>query len=137
MSQHIFETHGVRVTLGYDRILNYVFCTVMAGDDILYSNLGDPHAGCALHDVEYFRPILEARNIKVPDKMFDLVAYEQEYKIARNETRVYTETDFIVTRYEAKHKWGEAYGAYYWAKRWKDKTKAERVALILPRYGSI
>jgi hypothetical protein len=41
-------------------------------------------------------------------------------------------------RTEARRKWGEAYGAWYWAKRWK-KPQAEIVAHILDyrRYRAI
>ncbi len=85
MSQprHRTTTQGgesVLVTIGYDRPLDYVFCTVMqeAEDgDILYSNLNDDSAGIALQDVDYFRPILRGLGIEVPDAMFTEVKIDQ------------------------------------------------------------
>lgn len=79
MSQHIFTTpQDTRVTLGYDRPLNYVFCTVEDKEgDILYSNLDDENAGCEQDDVNYYRPILDELGIKVPEQMFVEVAKDQ------------------------------------------------------------
>ena len=75
MSQHILNTtmskkRKVTVMMGYDRPLDYVFCTVMNSDgDVIYSNLDDDRAGTDLQDVEYFRPVLQQLGIKVPEEM--------------------------------------------------------------------
>ena len=73
---------SVTVTLGYDRPLDYVFCTVMQndnkdGEDILYSNLSDDEAGTDLQNVDYYRPILLGLGISVPDAMFTEVKIDQ------------------------------------------------------------
>ena len=89
MSQHRCSTvdqsgRKVLVTLGYDRPLDYVFCTVMQhaeglaeGEEVLYSNLGDDEAGTDQQEVDYFRPILAALGIRVPESMFTEVALDQ------------------------------------------------------------
>lgn len=80
MSQHTYSTQyqsrPIRITLGYDRPLRNVFMTVLrldAGDDedeVVYSNLGDSGAGTDCDDVDYFRRVLQALNITVPESMF-------------------------------------------------------------------
>ena len=88
MSQHKYtltqDGRKVIVTLGYDRPLDYVFCTVMQdaeglaeGEEVLYSNLGDDEAGTDLQDVDYFRPVLAALGIRVPESMFTEVQLDQ------------------------------------------------------------
>lgn len=83
MSQHLFETtdangETVTVTMGYDRRLDYVFCTVMkADDDFIYSNLDDDGAGIDQHDVDYYRPVLERLGISVPESVFRETAADQ------------------------------------------------------------
>jgi len=87
MSQHIFETSGpegspVTVTLGYDRPLNYVFCTVMGPDDeIIYSNLDDAGAGIHQQMVDYYRSILEKLGLHVPESMFREVELDQRFQV--------------------------------------------------------
>ncbi len=81
MSQHHFEsTTGDRllVTMGYDRPLNYVFCTVIGKDEeLLYCNLDDYRAGTELQDVDYYRPILRSLGVRVPESMFREVKVDQ------------------------------------------------------------
>ena len=87
MSQHSFkmqdaENSEVLVQLGYDPRLDYVFCTVRAGGEILYSSLADPAAGPDLEDVEYFREVVEERcGITIPQEIFDGVKCDQEQGI--------------------------------------------------------
>src|ERR1039458_8114209 len=58
------EGNNVQVTLGYDRPLNCIFCTITAHDgEIVYSNLSDPNAGTRQQDVNYYRPILVAAGV--------------------------------------------------------------------------
>ena len=82
MSQHRF--HGtmrevpVAVVLGYDRPLDYVFCTVIdRAGEILYSNLSDEDAGTHQQDVSYYRNVLADMQIEVPEAMFVEVAKDQ------------------------------------------------------------
>lgn len=88
MSQHQHTTStkdgkNVVVTLGYDRPLDYVFCTVMQNSDgdqeanVLYSNLSDDDAGTECQDVDYFKPVLAALGISVPVSMFTEVKIDQ------------------------------------------------------------
>lgn len=83
MSQHIYETHNkngrsVTVTMGYDRPLDFVFCTVMTEDDeIIYSNLEDDFAGTDQQDVEYYRSVLLGLELEVPESMFLQVEADQ------------------------------------------------------------
>lgn len=93
MSQHRHSAVSqdgskVTVTLGYDRPLDYVFCTVMQdaqglaeGEEVLYSNLGDDEAGTDLQDVDYFRPVLAALAIRVPESMFTEVQLDQLQRV--------------------------------------------------------
>jgi hypothetical protein len=83
MSQHIFETTdlgGERliVTLGYDRPLDYVFCTVMTeGGTVIYTNLDDDWAGLAQQRVGYYRSIIEGLGLEIPESMFREVEADQ------------------------------------------------------------
>lgn len=89
MSQHKHSTvtkdgKRVTITLGYDRPLDYLFCTVMLNEegksedeDILYSNLSDDEAGTHLQEVDYFRNVLAELGISVPDSMFTEVNIDQ------------------------------------------------------------
>ena len=76
MSLHICSatnTHGgkVVVRMGYDRPLEYIFCTVLSENgEVLYSSLSDANAGTDQQDVEYYRPILKNLGITVPEEMF-------------------------------------------------------------------
>lgn len=83
MSQHTFQTTpAVQVTLGYDRPLDYVFCTVTSPcGEILYSNLDDEEAGTACRDVEYFREKLVQFGISVPESMFTEVENDQRNRV--------------------------------------------------------
>jgi hypothetical protein len=71
VSQHIFKTNnfeGVRVivTMGYDRPLDYVFCTVMSTEgEVIYSNLDDDHAGTDQQEVDYYRPVMKRLGVCV------------------------------------------------------------------------
>jgi len=95
MSQHILSTttnrgRKVTVTLGYDRPLNYVFCTVMGTNgDAIYSNLSDEMAGTELQDVEYFKPVLRKLGIDAPEAMFDEVRADQALRVG-NRVEHYT-----------------------------------------------
>lgn len=85
MSQHVFRTTDrvgqlVTVTLGYDRPLDYVFCTVFREgeeDAPLYTNLDDEDAGTHLQEVSYYRSVLEGLGIDVPETMFEEVESDQ------------------------------------------------------------
>ncbi|WP_158790025.1 hypothetical protein [Granulicella sp. L60] len=76
MSRHLFRTIdsnrvAVTVTLGYDRPLDFVFCTVMDHrDEPIYTNLDDDDAGTHQQDISYYRPILTRLGIEVPEAMF-------------------------------------------------------------------
>ncbi len=91
MSQHIFETTNakgarVTVTMGYDRPLDYVFCTVMAeNDDIIYSNLDDDDAGTDQREVNYYRPVLEKLGVHVPESVFREVVSDQLRRVGNRE----------------------------------------------------
>jgi len=80
MSRHLLRTATLRgdtvlVVLGYDRPLDYVFCTVLRENDeeYMYSNLSDEQAGVDLQEVDYFRDKLFDLGIEVPDQMFEEV----------------------------------------------------------------
>jgi hypothetical protein len=85
MSQHVFRTtdsvgQPVTITLGYDRPLDYVFCTVFRDgeeDTPLYTNLDDEDAGTHLQEVSYYRSVLEGFGIDVPETMFAEVESDQ------------------------------------------------------------
>jgi len=88
MSQHIYKHGDVEVRMGYDRPLDFVFCTVAVRGEIEYSNLGDPNAGTECQDVEYYRPILETLSIQVPDAMFMEIKEDQINRVG-NRVRIY------------------------------------------------
>jgi hypothetical protein len=83
MSQHIFATSNaqgerVTVTMGYDRPLHYVFCTVMAqDDDVIYSNLDDEKAGTHQQEVDYYRRVLQELGLHVSESVFREVESDQ------------------------------------------------------------
>jgi hypothetical protein len=88
VSQHLCVSRNsdgntVQVVLGYDRPLNFVFCTVNLLDDgeIIYSNLSDPNAGTRQQDVNYYRPILVAAGVTLPEAMFEQVAEDQALRV--------------------------------------------------------
>jgi hypothetical protein len=92
MSRHEFRFHDsdkrtVTVTLGYDRPLNYVFCTVEREeeDSPVYSNLDDDNAGLYQKDVFYFRAVLAELGIKVPEQMFLEVQANQSMHIGNRD----------------------------------------------------
>jgi hypothetical protein len=74
------DGHRVAVTLGYDRPLDFVFCTIIRDgeeDSPVYTNLDDDDAGTHLQDVDYYRSVLEGLGILVPEKMFAEVESDQ------------------------------------------------------------
>jgi hypothetical protein len=83
MSQHILKTtagngQAVTVTMGYDRQLDYVFCTVFdSEEEVLYSNLSDEQAGTSQQSVAYYRAILDKLGIDVPKLFFRDVENDQ------------------------------------------------------------
>jgi hypothetical protein len=83
MSLHICSTTNthcgkVVVRVGYDRPLEYIFCTVLSENgEVLYSNLSDANAGTERQDIEYCRPIL----IAVPEEMFSAIAADQLQRV--------------------------------------------------------
>jgi hypothetical protein len=83
MSQHVFRTvdlngNAVRVTLGYDRPLDFVFCFVDDGrEEAIYTNLDDDDAGTHQQDVNYYRPVLARLGIDLPEEMFREVQSDQ------------------------------------------------------------
>lgn len=87
MSQHSCQTRNtggelVSVLMGYDRPLDYVFCTVASSDGtIIYCNLDDPQAGTDQQDVRYYQSILERLHIAVPESMYLETARDQEERI--------------------------------------------------------
>lgn len=93
MSRHEFrlrddEDKTVTVVLGYDRPLNYVFCTVMREgeeDSPLYSNLDDDEAGLHQQDINYFRPVISELGINVPEQMFLDVEADQLSRVGNRD----------------------------------------------------
>lgn len=83
MSQHIYKTknaegQNLTITLGYDRPLDFVFCTIMSQDDaVIYSNLDDDGAGTDQQDANYYRRILEQLGLHVPESVFREVISDQ------------------------------------------------------------
>jgi hypothetical protein len=94
MSQHIFETSDVQgesltVTMGYDRPLDFVFCTVMTkSDEVIYSNLDDDSAGTHQQDVNYYKPVLDALGLHVPESVFREVEADRLVRVG-NRVRVH------------------------------------------------
>lgn len=78
MSHHTYDHKNIHVGIGYDRVLDYVFCNIYDGDDLLYSNLDDEHAGTFQQDVDYYRPILKQFGIEVPETLFVETKRDQE-----------------------------------------------------------
>lgn len=93
MSRHTFRLCNgnekiVTVVLGYDRPLNYVFCTVTREgeeDNPIYTNLADRRAGTRQQNVNYFRPVLARLGIEVPEKMFLEVELDQFLRIGNRD----------------------------------------------------
>jgi hypothetical protein len=87
MSQHIFNAttadgENVTVTMGYDRPLDFVFCTVIAdGGKILYSHLDDTEAATHQQEVDYYRGVLQQYGITVPDSVFQEVQADQLQRV--------------------------------------------------------
>jgi hypothetical protein len=87
MSQHILETRNalgehVTVAMGYDRQLDYVFCTVTAGNgELVYSNLSDDDAGTRQQEIDYYRFLLEDFGIEVPESMYQEVESDQLHRV--------------------------------------------------------
>jgi len=78
VSQHIYLQDGTEVRMGYDRPLDYVFCTITVNDEIKYCNLDDETAGTFQQDVDYYRDILALHHIEVPEEMFADVRDDQK-----------------------------------------------------------
>lgn len=97
MSRHTFRLRDgddkiVTVVLGYDRPLDYVFCTVTRKgeeDSPIYTNFADRRAGTHQQDIGYFRPILARLGIEVPEQMFLEVEIDQFLRTG-NRDRDYT-----------------------------------------------
>jgi hypothetical protein len=81
MSQHIYENGDLHVRMGYDRPLNYVFCTVERDGEMIYSNLSDDGAGTEQQDVWYFNQVLHRLGIAVPVKMFAEIEKDQRDRV--------------------------------------------------------
>ncbi len=86
MSQHHFEGtqdgKPVTVTMGYDRPLDYVFCTVVdAAGETIYCNLEDAKAGVTQQDVGHYRGVLAESRIAVPESMFVETAKDQAGRV--------------------------------------------------------
>lgn len=98
MPQHHFEStteagDTLLVIMGYDRPLDYVFCTVLDKDEeVIYSNLDDGDAGIELQDVDYFRPILQKLGVRVPESMFREVKADQRGRVG-NRVEVHVADD--------------------------------------------
>lgn len=86
MSRHTFDTtlddKRVRVVMGWDRPLQYVFMTVenlSASDDeaqFLYDNLDEAVDPSEL-SLEHFRVQLSRLGVAIPERMFEEVALDQ------------------------------------------------------------
>ncbi|MBN9617604.1 MAG: hypothetical protein BGO25_10425 [Acidobacteriales bacterium 59-55] len=93
MSRHEFRLHDdadktVTVVLGYDRPLDYLFCTVVREgeeDSPLYSNFDDDEAGLHQQDINYFRTILSGLGIDLPEQMFLEVEADQLSRVGNRE----------------------------------------------------
>jgi hypothetical protein len=81
MSQHIYSQGNVEVRMGYDRPLDYVFCTVSIRDEVVYSNLSDEDAGTDCQDVDYYRCVLNSLKIEIPEEMFADVKDDQVHRV--------------------------------------------------------
>lgn len=93
MSRHTFRLRDgddktVTVVLGYDRPLNYVFCTVTRKgeeDRPIYTNLADRRAGTRQQDVDYFRSVLALLGIELPEQMFLEVEADQLMRVGNRD----------------------------------------------------
>lgn len=77
MSQHIWKRGGVEVRMGYDRPLDFVFCTLEINGEMEYSNLSDENAGTFCQDVVYYRDVLRRLGVDVPEEMLTNVREDQ------------------------------------------------------------
>lgn len=93
MSQHMClsttsKGEEVTVTLGYDRPLDYIFCTVETDDEnFLYSNLDDDGAGIEQQSVDYYRSVLRDLGVHVPESMFREVRADQIGRVGNRVVR--------------------------------------------------
>jgi hypothetical protein len=94
MSQHIYQNDDLQVRMGYDRPLDYVFCIVERGDEMLYSNLSDEKAGTEQQDIRYFKEVLDSLGITVPSKMFEEIEKDQSQRVG-NRVVEYGPADMI------------------------------------------
>jgi hypothetical protein len=81
MSQHIWKRGSVEVRMGYDRPLDFVFCTLEINGEMEYSNLSDENAGTDCQDVTYYRDVLRKRGVFVPDEMLVEVGEDQVNRV--------------------------------------------------------
>jgi hypothetical protein len=91
VSTYLRDTNNgepVTVTMGYDRALDYVFCTVTAKNgDIVYTNLDDDGAGTTQQSVDYFRRVLATLGLRVPEALFREVAFDQRRRVGNRVVR--------------------------------------------------
>ncbi len=108
MSRHSIITtteSGVEVyvVIGYDRPLNFVFCTVERGkdsDDMLYSNLDDENAGTSQQDVRYYESVLADLNINIPEVMYEQVKSDQHERIG-NRLVAYRQDGIVIEEFRS------------------------------------
>lgn len=101
MSQHFcditLDNRRLRVLLGYDRRLNYLFCVVERLDTsadterYLYSNLDDPKAGLSIQDVGYFERVLNTLGVTIPAQMYTGVANDQRARAGNFQLQHYVD----------------------------------------------
>jgi hypothetical protein len=89
MSQRIWKRGDTEVRMGYDRPLDYVFCTVMIRGEVAYTNLADEEAGTECQRVDYYREPLAALGIAVPEEMFRDIKLDRGMKIGGNKVVEY------------------------------------------------
>jgi hypothetical protein len=99
VSAHYFDTiqgdHAVRVTLGYDRPLDYFHLTiertsdfVTDEDQFVYCNLEDPELPCGqCEDLEYYRIKLQELGITVPESIFRETELDSINRVGNREIR--------------------------------------------------
>jgi hypothetical protein len=122
MSQHWFNTvswgHPVRVTMGWDRPLQYYFLTVQAlnaedaalrGEDeedeagFLYTNLDDPLVPDVDHQLAYFQRQLNLLGIDLPRTMLLNLERDRRSNVG-NKVTVYQENgEFTIISEEARN----------------------------------
>lgn len=88
MSQHIFRISDrldaeITITIGFDRPLGYVFCTVFSNRRAapIYTNLNDDSAATHLQDVHYYRGVLKRLGLEIPEVIFSEVESDQKNRV--------------------------------------------------------